>query len=109
MNKIVTAMIIGVLTVGASVAIAATCQKSGTGNASKCTDPTHCYTCPNCPTCVDSSSQSKCVVVCALTPFGNMAPVTTQCGPCNTYPGPDVYLQMPTYQDATDTTCTPHS
>ena len=104
-----SAIIVGILTVGVSVAIAATCQQAGTGNASTCTDPTHCYTCPNCATCVDSSSRSSCdAVYIDLGELGRV-PVTAQCGPCNTYPGPSTYLQMPTYQNGTDTTCTPKS
>lgn len=110
MNTLKNHLILVLLGGGLTICIAATCTKATTGNVGHCVPNgiggQICYTCPNCPTCGNSTTQTKCKEKCTI--IGEICvPILAQCGPCNTYPGQSRYFDMPTYEDAPDSTCTP--
>jgi len=99
-------IIIGMLMAGVTAAIAAACTKAGTGSVTKMLNPSTPYICPSCPTCVASSTQTKCEAVCRPAGEFGCIPVTTSCR-CATGLGGESYFDMPTYEDKSDLECTP--
>jgi hypothetical protein len=96
-----------VLVFATSGAIGVICTRNFMGNRMTQDPQPPGWTCMNCPICIDSTQQTKCIDQIGGTPELPIA-VTVTCGPCNSYSGGTTYI--PGFSAKTteqDSTCTP--